>query len=30
MRTVNGSYEPEMSLTHSCGKVIKYIDEHRY
>ena len=24
MRTVNGSIEPEMSLTHSCGAVIKY------
>ena len=24
MRTVNGSVEPEMSLTHSCGEVIKY------
>lgn len=24
MRSVNESYEPEMSFTHSCGKVIKY------
>jgi len=24
MRTVNGSCEPEMSFTHSCGEVIKY------
>lgn len=24
MRIVNGSIEPEMTLTHSCGEVIKY------